>query len=63
MSQPSRRKGGLGRGLASLIPTGPAEGETDQSPLGGPRIGARYAFSEMNDRWFGWKNLMSSDRR
>ncbi len=26
MSQPSRRKGGLGRGLASLIPTGPAEG-------------------------------------
>jgi len=27
-----------------------------------PRIGARYAFSEMKDRWFGWKNLMSSDR-
>jgi len=26
MSQPSRRKGGLGRGLASLIPTGPADG-------------------------------------
>ena len=26
MSQPTRRKGGLGRGLASLIPTGPAEG-------------------------------------
>jgi hypothetical protein len=22
-----------------------------------------YAFSEMNERWFGWKNLMSSDRR
>src|SRR5271163_5042267 len=39
MSQPSRRKGGLGRGLASLIPTGPAEGETDPSRLGGPRIG------------------------
>jgi ParB family chromosome partitioning protein len=38
MSQPSRRKGGLGRGLASLIPTGPAEGESDQSRLG-PRIG------------------------
>ncbi|HEY1841930.1 MAG TPA: ParB/RepB/Spo0J family partition protein [Mycobacterium sp.] len=36
MSQPTRRKGGLGRGLASLIPTGPAEG--DQSRLG-PRIG------------------------
>ncbi|WP_199254728.1 ParB/RepB/Spo0J family partition protein [Mycolicibacterium mengxianglii] len=27
MTQPSRRKGGLGRGLASLIPTGPAEGD------------------------------------
>jgi ParB family chromosome partitioning protein len=39
MSQPSRRKGGLGRGLASLIPTGPAEGETEPSRLGGPRIG------------------------
>ncbi|MDT5144809.1 MAG: ParB family transcriptional regulator, chromosome partitioning protein, partial [Mycobacterium sp.] len=39
MSQPSRRKGGLGRGLASLIPTGPAEGETEQARLGGPRIG------------------------
>jgi ParB family chromosome partitioning protein len=26
MAQPSRRKGGLGRGLASLIPTGPADG-------------------------------------
>ena len=33
MTQPSRRKGGLGRGLASLIPTGPAEGDhTDLSP-------------------------------
>ena len=31
MTQPSRRKGGLGRGLASLIPTGPGEG--------GPRMG------------------------
>jgi ParB family chromosome partitioning protein len=31
MTQPSRRKGGLGRGLASLIPTGPADG--------GPRLG------------------------
>ncbi|MCG5433092.1 ParB/RepB/Spo0J family partition protein [Mycobacterium sp. MYCO198283] len=27
MSQPQRRKGGLGRGLASLIPTGPADGD------------------------------------
>ena len=26
MTQPSRRRGGLGRGLASLIPTGPADG-------------------------------------
>ena len=43
MSQPSRRKGGLGRGLASLIPTGPAEGETEPSRLGGPRIGAAAA--------------------
>jgi ParB family transcriptional regulator, chromosome partitioning protein len=31
MTQPSRRKGGLGRGLASLIPTSPADG--------GPRMG------------------------
>ena len=31
MTQPSRRRGGLGRGLASLIPTGPADG--------GPRLG------------------------
>lgn len=33
MTQPARRKGGLGRGLASLIPTGPVE-----SPMG-PRLG------------------------
>ena len=26
MNQPARRKGGLGRGLASLIPTGPSDG-------------------------------------
>ena len=33
MSQPTRRKGGLGRGLASLIPTGPTD-------IGlGPRLG------------------------
>jgi hypothetical protein len=31
MTQPSRRRGGLGRGLASLIPTGPGDG--------GPRLG------------------------
>jgi ParB family transcriptional regulator, chromosome partitioning protein len=38
MTQPSRRKGGLGRGLASLIPTGPADGESGSSELG-PRMG------------------------
>jgi ParB family transcriptional regulator, chromosome partitioning protein len=43
MSQPTRRKGGLGRGLASLIPTGPADGETDANRLSGPRIGAAAA--------------------
>ena len=31
MTQPLRRKGGLGRGLASLIPTGPADGTPDSS--------------------------------
>jgi ParB family transcriptional regulator, chromosome partitioning protein len=36
MTQPVRRKGGLGRGLASLIPTGPAEAG---SPGFGPRMG------------------------
>ncbi|MBV9514144.1 MAG: ParB/RepB/Spo0J family partition protein [Mycobacteriaceae bacterium] len=36
MTQASRRKGGLGRGLASLIPTGPTE--TGASGLG-PRMG------------------------
>jgi ParB family transcriptional regulator, chromosome partitioning protein len=29
MTQPSRKRSGLGRGLASLIPTGPAEGDQD----------------------------------
>ncbi|HUB54449.1 MAG TPA: ParB/RepB/Spo0J family partition protein [Mycobacterium sp.] len=38
MTQPLRRKGGLGRGLASLIPTGPADG-SDNSGRIGPRIG------------------------
>ena len=35
MTQQSRRRGGLGRGLASLIPTGPADG--------GPRMGGSAA--------------------
>ncbi len=34
---PSRRKGGLGRGLASLIPTGPADGSSPATL--GPKIG------------------------
>ena len=34
MTQPSRRKGGLGRGLASLIPTGPADGESTAPRMG-----------------------------
>ncbi|BBX41067.1 ParB/RepB/Spo0J family partition protein [Mycobacterium simiae] len=38
MTHPSRRKGGLGRGLASLIPTGPAEGDSGPATLG-PRMG------------------------
>ncbi|OBK77400.1 ParB/RepB/Spo0J family partition protein [Mycobacterium sp. 1274761.0] len=36
MTQPTRKRSGLGRGLASLIPTGPADGETDTL---GPRMG------------------------
>jgi ParB family transcriptional regulator, chromosome partitioning protein len=36
MSQPTRKRSGLGRGLASLIPTGPADGE---APPFGPRMG------------------------
>lgn len=42
MTGPSRKKGGLGRGLASLIPTGPADGETGPADRGagmGPRMG------------------------
>jgi len=39
MTQPTRKKGGLGRGLAALIPTGPPDGETDPARRGGPRIG------------------------
>jgi ParB family transcriptional regulator, chromosome partitioning protein len=37
MTQPSRKRSGLGRGLASLIPTGPAEGEAGQL---GPGMGS-----------------------
>ena len=29
MTQPTRKRSGLGRGLASLIPTGPADGNGD----------------------------------
>lgn len=43
MTQPSRSKrSGLGRGLASLIPTGPADGDGDGQNLG-PRMGAAAA--------------------
>ena len=42
MTQPSRRKGGLGRGLASLIPTGPADGESGPATFG-PRMGSAAA--------------------
>lgn len=38
MTQPLRKKGGLGRGLASLIPTGPAAGDAQPATLG-PRMG------------------------
>ncbi|MDQ2628674.1 MAG: ParB/RepB/Spo0J family partition protein [Actinomycetota bacterium] len=42
MTGPSRKKGGLGRGLASLIPTGPGDGAASPSDRGagmGPRMG------------------------
>src|SRR3984893_1611067 len=42
MTQPLRKKGGLGRGLASLIPTGPADGDSGPATLC-PRIGAAAA--------------------
>jgi ParB family transcriptional regulator, chromosome partitioning protein len=38
MSQPLRKKGGLGRGLASLIPPGPAADDSGPATLG-PRMG------------------------
>ncbi|MBN3511578.1 ParB/RepB/Spo0J family partition protein [Mycolicibacterium nivoides] len=40
MNQPVRKRSGLGRGLAALIPTGPAEDGTDALS---PRIGATAA--------------------
>lgn len=45
MAQPSRRKGGLGRGLASLIPTGPSDGPrlgeaAADVVIGGPAVDA-----------------------
>ncbi len=36
MTQPTRKRSGLGRGLASLIPTGPADGDASSF---GPRMG------------------------
>ncbi|AEF38341.1 chromosome partitioning protein ParB [Mycolicibacter sinensis] len=42
MTGPSRKKGGLGRGLASLIPTGPADGASTTADRGagmGPGMG------------------------
>ncbi len=38
MTQPLRKKGCLGRGLASLIPTGPADSDSGPATLG-PRMG------------------------
>jgi ParB family chromosome partitioning protein len=40
MTQPTRKKSGLGRGLASLIPTGPSDGE---AVVPGHRMGAAAA--------------------
>ena len=36
MTQPTKKRSGLGRGLASLIPTGPADGESGSM---GPQMG------------------------
>jgi len=43
MTQPTRKRSGLGRGLASLIPTGPADGDAPGSF--GPRMGDAAADS------------------
>lgn len=42
MTQPTRKRSGLGRGLASLIPTGPNE-DGSTAALGGPRMGSAAA--------------------
>lgn len=42
MTQPSRRKGGLGRGLASLIPTGPPDADGRPTTFG-PKMGSAAA--------------------
>jgi ParB family transcriptional regulator, chromosome partitioning protein len=42
MTSAGKKKGGLGRGLAALIPTGPAEGDEGPATLG-PRMGAAAA--------------------
>lgn len=42
MTQPTRKRSGLGRGLASLIPTGPNE-DGSAAALGGPRMGSAAA--------------------
>lgn len=39
MTQPQKKRSGLGRGLASLIPTGPGEGEQQGPGQMGPRMG------------------------
>ncbi|WP_159230551.1 ParB/RepB/Spo0J family partition protein [Mycolicibacterium vanbaalenii] len=43
MNNAARKRSGLGRGLASLIPTGPADGEGNDSATMGPRMGAAAA--------------------
>jgi len=43
VSRENQRKGGLGRGLAALIPTGPSEDGAGGSALGGHRMGAAAA--------------------
>ena len=42
MTNAGKKKGGLGRGLAALIPTGPADGDAGPATLG-PRMGAAAA--------------------
>ena len=50
MTGPSRKKGGLGRGLASLIPTGSVDDTTgNRGPLG-PRMGDAAADVVMGGR-------------